>query len=124
MRHKLSLLQKRPKIRPSSKSLLFTDTTIQSIGRVEIPLATPRGARSIVVSLDVVAADVRALRGLDVLNHNNITADTVLNRLAKREIVHIVGGMIHLVEKWSVHLNASDGHVYTDAEIKEFILIT
>ena len=56
------------KLRKSGNRFRFSNSTFQSLGQVDLPLATPCGLRPIYVTLDVVSADVPALLGLDTLD--------------------------------------------------------
>lgn len=60
-----------------------------SLGKVEVPFATPPGVRPIFVSLDVVSADVPALLGLNVLEKHGLTLERVVNRLMMKEVIEL-----------------------------------
>jgi len=72
--------RKRLKLRSSSKRFRFADATFDSLGRVFLPLATPCGVMAIYVPIDVVAADIPALMGLDVMDQHKLYVNTVTNR--------------------------------------------
>ena len=63
--------------KPSQKRFRFPDSTFDSLGSIELPLATPRGIPTIFFQLNVVAADVPALLCLDVLDEYSLIVDTV-----------------------------------------------
>lgn len=69
------------RLRRSMKTFRFSDTTFESLGQVEIPLATPNHVHPIMVTLDVVSRDVPALLGLEMLDSESLIADTVMNKL-------------------------------------------
>ena len=120
----MMLLRRRMKLRPSTKSFRFADATYKSLGRLDLPLATPNGVTNIDVTLDVVAADVPTLLGLDVLDHHCLTADTVCNELVKKTIIRRDGDGVRLIEDWSVPLMRADGHVYADIAKPDVIYFT
>eukprot|EP00171_Calliarthron_tuberculosum_P004009 IDg4009t1 len=67
--------------------------------------------------MDIVEADVPALLGMDVLDRENLTADTVLNRLVRRSAVCGKDGTEIYVDSWSVPMVRSEsGHVYVHME--------
>ncbi len=70
-------------ITQSHRRFRFADTTLESLGRVKIPLWTLPGAPTIVIDSYIVAADVPALLGMDVLDRALLVPDTVMNRLEK-----------------------------------------
>ena len=71
----------------SSRRYSFGDQVCESIGKITFPLATPPGIPVVQISFDIVTADVPALLGLDVLDKESLTCDTVANRLIKRVAV-------------------------------------
>lgn len=62
----------------SDRRFRFADAVFESLGRIDLPLATPNGIPTVFLSLDVVSADVPALLGF-VLDHFSLTPDTVQN---------------------------------------------
>ena len=76
-----------PKLRSSNRRFRFADETFRSLGQTAIPLATPPGMAPLPAMIDVVDADIPALLGLDILDKESLTADTVTNRLTKRTLV-------------------------------------
>ena len=85
---------------------------------MEIPLATPTGIPPIWVSLDVVAADVPALLGLDVLYTHALLLDTFSNCLRKRIVLDKHGENdgknedVSIIDEWIVPLERYHGHIY------------
>lgn len=83
------------------------------MGQVSIPLATPDGFKPIIVSFDIVQADVPAIIGMDVLDRENLVADTVYNRLASRKSFAIGNNIMIYVYDWLISLTRSASkHVY------------
>ena len=58
--------------------------TFSSLGQISFPLATPPGVKLILVDFDIVEADVLVMLGMDVLYREQLVADTVSRRLARR----------------------------------------
>lgn len=104
------------RMRPLKKSPMrfrFGDSECESLGQVRLPLATPSGLPNIYVTLDVIAIDIPALLGLDVMDELSLTPDTVTNRLVKRIIVgDDEQGDPCAIDEWSVPLIRTHGHIY------------
>ena len=102
----------------SFKQFRFAGASFTSLGRVDLPLATPSHFRPVFVTVDVVSADVPALLGLDVLEAESLVADTVLTRLTKRIVLRGLrnenGKLLEdtAVDDWSVPLQRYFSHVY------------
>ena len=104
-------------IRPSSNRFRFGDETFESLGKISLPLATPRGAPRILVDFDIVQADVPALLGMDVLDREELVADTVFHRLAHRAAYDIEDGRKMYVDFWFIPLKRSiSRHVYAPVD--------
>ena len=71
-------------ILPSNERFSFADHSYPSLGKVKIVLKTPTGAPAIPVTLDMVGADIPALLGMDLLEREQLCADTTVNHLARR----------------------------------------
>ena len=69
-----------PKI-PSGNSFRFGDMTVPSMGILELWLKVPSPRRPIPVLVDIVAVNVPALLGLDVLDSEQLYACNVTNQL-------------------------------------------
>lgn len=65
----------------------FANAIFDSLGTLNIPLATPSGIKTLLITLDVVTADVPVLLGLDVMDLHSVTPDFVPNRLVKKHII-------------------------------------
>lgn len=106
------------RLRKSLKRFRFADASFNSLGQVEIPLATPGHLKPIYVNLDVVSADVPALLGLDILDTESLFPDTAMNQLTKKIILDNItdqDGKFHAkfpVEEWSIPLMRHYGHIY------------
>lgn len=103
-----------PILRHSPKRFQFADASFDSLGKIDLPLATPAGIQAIFVTLDVVSADVPALLGLDILDSHHFVADTVSNRLVKRSIATMEDGQKYCIDDWSVPLIRAHAHIYAD----------
>lgn len=75
---------RRPALKRSNHRFRFADSVLKSLGIVTLPLKTPHGQKTIDVELDVVATDIPALLGMDLLDRKSRTPCTVTNRLVKR----------------------------------------
>lgn len=69
------------KLKSIPKRFGFGDKTCESLGKVLLPLATPEGIKPIHVEFEIVQTDIPHLLGMDVLDREELVADTVLNRL-------------------------------------------
>lgn len=96
----------------SNRRFQFGNTTFDSLGSVTLPLGTPSGIATLDVKIDVVAAGVPALVGLDFLNEHALIVGTVTNRLITRTIVtdHVIGGQ-YVVDEWNIPLARRLSHV-------------
>lgn len=61
---------------------------------------TPQSVPNISVKLEVVSTDIFALLGLDVLDAQSLTANTVLNRLVKKKVGILKNGKVSTIEEW------------------------
>eukprot|EP00171_Calliarthron_tuberculosum_P023610 IDg23610t1 len=105
------------RLKPSQNKFRFGDDTFSSLGVVTLPLPTPNGVKPIHVDFDIVLADVPALLGMDILDREELIADTVFNKLARREQVPCKDGTVAYVDVWSMPLERSrSGHVYLSVE--------
>ena len=103
-------------LRKSFKRFRFADSTFQSLGLIDLPLATPNGIPPIYITMDVVAANVPALLGLDVLDEHSLTPNTVSNELVKcSAIPSDTGVTVHYW--WNVPMTRFHGHVYVAMSI-------
>ena len=73
-----------PQIERSSSGFRFAGAALNSLGRISLPLKTPRRALPIFIALDATQADMPALLGLNALGEHSLCADAAANRLAKR----------------------------------------
>lgn len=99
-------------LRRSQRQFCFAQTDFESLGVIDLPLATPPGIPTIYVTCDVILPDVPALLGLSALDAHSVTADTVSNRLIKR--VFLDGDKRDgpfPVDEWHVPLTRFNGHV-------------
>ena len=106
------------------KSFRFADATFKSLGRVDIPLATPTGVGNIYVPMDVVSADVPGLLGLDILDKYKMTHDTVCKRLVKKTVLSSTDEYVMDLEDWSVPLVRFDGHCYPDIAVTTDVMFS
>ncbi|CAN8066076.1 unnamed protein product [Agarophyton chilense] len=72
------------RLKKSVKQFRFADVSFASLGCVEIPLAAPSGRPPIWVAFDVVAVDLPALLGLEILDPHALLPDNFSNSLRKR----------------------------------------
>ena len=70
-------------MRPSRNRFSFGDNVFKSLGEVKLNLATPPNAAQFYVYADVVALDAPALIELEVLDRENLTAESVRKKLVK-----------------------------------------
>lgn len=77
-------LQRRLADRPSTELSHYADATFNSLGPTSIPRTTPIGIPNIFVKLDVVAAAVPSLLGLDALDAHALYANNVSNMWGKK----------------------------------------
>ncbi len=97
----------------TSNCCRFGDETFSSLGIISLPLATPNGVIPIMIHFDVVQADVPALLGMDILDREQLVADTVFNRLARRAAIKDKDSRTVYVADWFIPLVRSDiGHVF------------
>ena len=75
-------------------------------------MSTPKTSPPIYVTLDVVAADVPALLGLDELDAENLIADTVQNKLIKTIVVQEGYYKNHKIYEWSMYLIRHIRHIF------------
>ena len=107
-----------PTLRRSYRRFRFADTTFKSLGQVSISLATPPGIPPLPVVMDVVEAEIPALLGLDMLDKELLTADTVTNRLTKRKLFRLQDGSYKHLNECSVPLiRAKSNHVYAEMDL-------
>lgn len=93
VRHVFTELGRR--VRPfklGQKRFWNADSPFDSLGKIDLPLATPRGIPTFFVKVDFVAADVPALLSLDICDEYALFADTVTNKLIKRDVLHVKDG--------------------------------
>lgn len=69
---------------------------------MNIPLGTPAGVPSIPVIMDVIADDISAVLGIDLLDREFLTPDTVANRLTKQIVVEDKDGFFRFMTKMGV----------------------
>lgn len=67
------------KVRPPRNNLKFANETYFSVGSVQLRLYRLPGIPKLIVTYEIVAADVSALLGLDVLDVHQLTVDTVFS---------------------------------------------
>lgn len=100
-------------IHKSSRRFRFGDESFPSLGRISLPLGTPPGVKPIFVDFDIVQADIPPLLGMDVLDREELVADTVFNRLARRSVSTQEDGATVYVDEWFISLvRSKSGHVY------------
>ena len=63
-------------------------------------------------SVDVVAADVPALIGMDSLEKNSCMDDTVTSRCFKRVVLRNEQGVSHMYKSWSLPHCRDERHIY------------
>ena len=79
-----------PSLKNSRNRFRSADATFDSIGTIEIPLATSRGVQTIfIIIMDVVSAYVPALVGLDIFDFHDFKPETATNHLMKRDIFRV-----------------------------------
>ena len=101
------------KIRASGNSFRFGDENFESLGQISLPLPTPNGTPRVMVDFDIVQADVPALLGMDILDREELVADTVFNRLAHRTAFDIEGdGRVYIYEWFVPLVRSASRHVY------------
>lgn len=100
----------------SANYFRFGDTTVKSLGMIEIDLRVPSPRRSIPVLMDIVPVDIPALMGLDVLDSESLYADNVTNRLVHRFVLSSPGQAVRFQDVWHVPLLRYDGHLYAQME--------
>ncbi len=113
-----------PDISKSRRQFRFGDAFYKSYGTVLMHLATPDNIPPIPVMMDIVPADIPALLGLDVLDKENLYADTVTNRLVKRIITSHPPASLRFSDQWSMPLTRFDNHVYAPMEFPTAVLYT
>lgn len=67
-------------------------------------VGTDRGVTPINFLFDIVAADVTALLGMDVLYREQLVADTFFLRLVYRKLITMPDGSERYVEDWFIYL--------------------
>ena len=106
-----------PALLRSTHRFRFGDVTYNSLGKVALPLSTPPGIPTIKVMMDVVPPDIPALMGMDVLDQESLTPDTVENRLVKKIPVKKQDGTFQYMEQWHVPMYRSkSNHLYVDMD--------
>jgi len=102
-----------PRLRSSPHSFRFANETFSSIGSLTLYIETPTGVAPIAVDIDVVAADIPPLLGLDVIDREGLTPDVAFNVLAKRRQETTAAGTRIYIEEWSVPMwRAASRHSY------------
>lgn len=92
---------------------------------MKLPLATPDGKTTILVTLDVVSADIQALLGMDVLDSECLIADTVASRLVKGAKYLDQDGSLDYFDEWYFPLFRCRGnHVYAKMDCPTSLLFT
>lgn len=92
---------------------LFADAAFPSLGNIVLQLTTPMGIRLIVVTMDVVSADMPPLLRLYVLERGTLIKYTVANRPVKRVPKRNKEGYKQYMDSLSVPLYRSKSrHIY------------
>ena len=67
----------------------------------------------VLVTLDVFKADIPALLGMDILDRESLTPDTVANRLPKRVTVSGSNGEQMYIDEWHIAMSCfASNHIY------------
>ena len=104
----------------STNSFRFGNVVFRSVGTVVLQLKTPKGAEKIFVQLDIVAADMPALLGIDVMDAVGLTPCTVSNRLVKK--VPTNDQRTEFKDLWSIKcIRASSNHMYAPIVTPRYI---
>ena len=112
-------------LKRSNRRFRFGNTTFESLGTITLPLAVPYGIHALDVNLDVVAADVPVLVGLDFLDMHSLMVDTVTNRLTKRTMVPDEdSGAQHVMDEWHMPLTRKHNHLYAEMSTPASVLYT
>jgi len=107
-----------PKLRSSPNRFRFANETFRSIGSTTLYLDTPAGVGTVAVEIDVVAADIPPLLGLDVIDRESLTPDVAFNVLAKRRRKTTADGTPIYIEEWSIPMwRAASRHSYVALSI-------
>ena len=96
----------------SHNSFRFGDVVVNSLGMIEVALATPPSVPDIIVLIGIVTVNVPALLGLDVLDSESLYADNVMNRLVHRRILSRSGEPLQFEDLWHVPIIRHDSHLY------------
>ena len=88
----------------SFKRFRFAKASFQSLGRVDISQLTPNYIPPIYVIMDIVAVDVPALLGSDIIDMHSFLPDTVLNCPRKRTFTKSDHGKVKDALEWSPYL--------------------
>ena len=84
----------------------------------------PYHAPPILVEVDVVATDVQALLGLDVLDNESLVVDSVTNRLIKRVSFTRDDGSTGVHDEWSIPVRRHKGHIYAAIDCPHELFFT
>lgn len=90
----------------------FGDAVFKSLATVEISLKTPAGIPIILMTLEILADDIPALLGLEMIDDESLLADKVTNRLVHRIIISKGDKPLRYVDLWSMPLDLHDNQVY------------
>ena len=83
------------------------------MGQVTLQLDAPPGGKPVLVTLDVVKADIPALLGMDILDRESLTPDTVDDHLSKRVTVSGSNGEQMYIDEWYIPMSGSaSSHIY------------
>ena len=76
----------------SSNGFRFRDDTLESLGKIHLPLETPKGAPFVLVDLGIVQVDVPALLVMDILEGEERVADKVALSIAHHAAYDVEDG--------------------------------
>ena len=106
-------------IKPSNERFSFADHSYPSLGKVSIPPKTPIRAPKIIVVLDMVEADIPPLLGMDLLDREELCADTTVNHLAKRTKIECPDGRNIYIDEWVIPMTRADsGHSFVPMDFR------